>query len=57
MAEKWLIAMPLPGGGSRRSEALRRRIKDICFERVDIAVCEGKGDKDRVTMLPKAVTC
>jgi integron integrase len=53
--DKWLIAMLLYGGGLRLLEALRLRVKDLDFERGEITVCEGKGDKDRVTMLPQAV--
>ena len=53
--EKWLIAMLLYGGGLRLLEALRLRVKDLDFERGEITVREGKGDKDRVTMLPQAV--
>jgi integron integrase len=33
-------------------EALRLRVKDVEFERMEIVVREGKGAKDRVTMLP-----
>jgi integron integrase len=36
----------------RLMEALRLRVKDIEFERMEIVVREGKGAKDRVTMLP-----
>lgn len=53
--DKWLIAMLLYGGGLRLLEALRLRIKDVDFERGEIAVREGKGAKDRVTMLPQAI--
>ncbi len=53
--DKWLIAMMLYGGGLRLLEALRLRVKDLDFERREITIREGKGDKDRVTMLPKAV--
>ncbi len=53
--DKWLIAMLLYGGGLRLLEALRLRVKDLDFERGEIAVREGKGDKDRVTMVPQAV--
>jgi len=53
--EKWLIAMLLYGGGLRLLEAPRLRVKDLDFERGEITVREGKGDKDRVTMLPQAV--
>jgi len=53
--DKWLIAMLLYGGGLRLLEALRLRVKDLDVERGEITVREGKGDKDRVTMLPQAV--
>ncbi|MCH7727576.1 MAG: integron integrase, partial [Planctomycetes bacterium] len=53
--DKWLIATLLYGGGLRLMEALRLRVKDLDFERGEITVREGKGDKDRVTMLPQVV--
>jgi integron integrase len=40
------------GSGLRMMETLRLRIKDLDFERQVILVRAGKGDKDRVTMLP-----
>ena len=54
--DKWLIATLMYGGGLRLMEALRLRVKDLDFERSEITVREGKGDKDRVTMLPEVVT-
>ena len=48
-----LIASLLYGAGLRLSEALRLRVKDIDFAANQITVREGKGDKDRVTMLPQ----
>jgi integron integrase len=53
--DRWLIAMLLYGGGLRLLEALRLRVKDLDFERREITIREGKGDKDRVTMMPQAV--
>lgn len=47
-----LIASLLYGSGLRLMEALRLRVKDIDFERGEIVVRQGKGAKDRVTMLP-----
>ncbi len=51
----WLIASLLYGSGLRIMEALRLRVKDIDFEKCEILVREGKGFKDRVTMLPKSL--
>jgi len=50
-----LIASLLYGGGMRLMEAVRLRVKDVEFSRHEIIVREGKGFKDRVTMLPEAV--
>jgi integron integrase len=50
---KWLMASLLYGAGLRLSECLRLRVKDIDFARNLIVVREGKGAKDRVTMLPQ----
>ena len=48
----WLVAGLLYGSGLRIMEALRLRVKDVEFARGEILVREGKGFKDRVTMLP-----
>ena len=50
-----LIARLLYGTGLRIMECLRLRIKDVDFERGEILVRDGKGAKDRVTMLPASV--
>jgi len=50
----WIMARLLYGSGLRLTECLRLRVKDIEFSRHEIVVREGKGDKDRVTMLPAA---
>jgi integron integrase len=50
-----LIAGLLYGSGLRIMEAVRLRVKDIDFAREEIVVRDGKGEKDRVTMLPKAL--
>ncbi|MGQ0702846.1 MAG: integron integrase, partial [Gemmatimonadales bacterium] len=52
---KQLVAMLLYGSGLRLLEALQLRIKDIDFSRLQITVRAGKGDKDRVTVLPEAL--
>ncbi len=49
-----LAAALMYGAGLRISEALRLRIKDIDFDRHEILVRGGKGDKDRHTLLPEA---
>lgn len=49
-----LIAELMYGAGLRVSEALRLRIKDIDFGQGQIIVREGKGRRDRVTMLPRS---
>ena len=51
----WLIANLLYGAGLRLTEGLRLRVKDIDFTANPIVVREGKGDKDRITMLPSVV--
>lgn len=51
----WLIASLLYGAGLRIMEALRLRVKDVEFSRKEILVRDGKGFKDRVTMLPAAL--
>jgi integron integrase len=47
-----LIAGLLYGSGLRIMEAVRLRVKDIEFVRNEITVRDGKGEKDRLTMLP-----
>jgi integron integrase len=53
--EYWLIASILYGGGLRLQEALQLRVKDVEFDLRQIVVRNGKGGKDRVTILPEAV--
>ena len=48
----WLIASLLYGTGMRIMEGLRLRVKDVDFKRREILIRDGKGFKDRVTMLP-----
>lgn len=48
----WLIASLLYGTGMRLMECLRLRVKDLDFARREIIVRDGKGAKDRRTMLP-----
>ncbi|MBR4631654.1 MAG: integron integrase [Treponema sp.] len=52
---KRLIAKLLYGTGLRLNEALSLRILDLDFDRNEIIVRHGKGDKDRHVMLPKTL--
>jgi integrase len=49
-----IMATLLYGSGLRLVECSRLRIKEIDFEKREILVRGGKGDKDRMTMLPEA---
>ncbi len=48
----WLMASLLYGSGLRLMECVRLRVKDVDFDRHEITVRQGKGGKDRRTMLP-----
>ena len=48
-----LVAQLLYGTGMRLLEALRLRVKDVEFSRREVVIREGKGNKDRVTVLPE----
>lgn len=50
-----LVVSLLYGTGMRILEVLRLRVKDIDFARKEILIRDGKGFKDRVTMLPTSV--
>jgi len=50
-----LMARLLYGTGMRLMECVRLRVKDVDFERAEIVVSDGKGAKDRITMLPQAL--
>jgi integron integrase len=51
----WIIGTLLYGSGLRLSECLDLRVKDVDFDRSQLLVRRGKGQKDRVTMLPAKV--
>ncbi len=51
----WLMASLLYGAGLRLMECVRLRVKDVEFTRREIIVRDGKGFKDRITMLPAAL--
>jgi integron integrase len=52
---KRIMGLLLYGAGLRLNECLSLRVKDIDFDMRQIVVRGGKGDKDRVTMLPATV--
>jgi len=49
---KWLMAGLLYGAGLRLRECLKLRVKDVDFGYRQLTVRDGKGAKDRITMLP-----
>ena len=53
--QPWLMASLLYGAGLRLMECVRLRVKDIDFAMKQIIVRDGKGGKDRVTVLPDGV--
>jgi len=53
--DKWLMANLMYGAGLRLMECLRLRVQDIDFSANQITIRDGKGDKDRITMLPQVV--
>src|SRR5712692_1175370 len=52
---KWLMASLLYGAGLRLRECLKLRVKDVEFGYCQVIVRDGKGAKDRITMLPAAL--
>jgi integrase len=53
--QPWLMASLLYGSGLRLMECVRLRVKEIDFGFRHILVRDGKGQKDRLTMLPQVV--
>jgi integrase len=51
----YLIASLLYGSGLRLTEGLRLRVEDFDFEYRQVTVRDGKGAKNRVTMLPETL--
>ena len=49
------MAKLLYGSGLRLMECLRLRIKDIDFDYKTVTIYDGKGEKDRVTVLPESL--
>jgi integron integrase len=54
-SEAALIVRLLYGTGMRLMEGVRLRVGDVDFERCQVTVRQGKGGKDRVTVLPQAL--
>lgn len=52
----WLMASLLYGAGLRVLESARLRVKDVDIDRREILVRDGKGRKDRVTLLPESLS-
>jgi integron integrase len=53
--DKWLMASLMYGTGLRLMECLRLRVQDVDFARNEITIRDGKGGKDRMTMLPDSL--
>jgi integron integrase len=51
----WLMASLLYGAGLRLLECAELRVKDLNFDRGELTIRDGKGGKDRVTMLPATI--
>jgi len=52
---EWMMASLLYGAGLRLLECCRLRVKDVDLDKREIVVRDGKGGKDRVTLLPVGV--
>lgn len=50
-----LMAELMYGAGLRLNELLRLRVKDVDLERLQLLVRAGKGNKDRLTMIPRSL--
>jgi integron integrase len=56
LPDAWsLVGRLLYGTGMRLLEVLRLRVQDVDFERCEVMIRDGKGGKDRVSMLPKSL--
>jgi len=53
--DKWLMVSLLYGTGMRLMECLRLRVQDVDFAQRQILIRDGKGGKDRRTVLPEAL--
>jgi site-specific recombinase XerD len=53
--DKRVMAALMYGAGLRLMECLRLRVQDVDFARSEITVRDGKGAKDRITLLPQSL--
>jgi integron integrase len=53
--DRWLMANLMYGAGLRLRECIRLRVQDVDFAANQIIVRDGKGFKDRITMLPNVI--
>src|SRR5216117_3665724 len=51
----WLMASLMYGGGLRLLECAELRVKDLSFDRGELTIRDGKGGKDRLTLVPLAL--
>jgi integron integrase len=51
----WLMAALMDGAGLRLLECVELRVKDLNLDRRELTVRDGKGGKDRVTMIPTSL--
>ena len=51
--DAWLVGLLLWGAGLRLLEALRLRVHDVDLERRELRIRDGKGRRDRLTLLPE----
>jgi integron integrase len=51
----WLIAATLYGSGTRVTECLQLRVKDVELNRRELLIRDAKGQKDRITVLPETL--
>ena len=51
--DSWLVSLLLWGAGLRLLESLRLRVHDVDLERRELRIRDGKGRRDRLTMLPE----
>ncbi|MEX0734088.1 MAG: integron integrase [Steroidobacteraceae bacterium] len=53
---EWLIVSMLYGSGMRLGECMQLRVKDLDLARRELLIRDAKGQKDRITLLPDALT-